>query len=60
MTTDPIVCGCNNVHRYTIQTAILEKKLRTVQQIKDEIYFEPACKTCVSNIQKVLDETYKS
>jgi NAD(P)H-nitrite reductase len=59
MTTDPIVCGCSNVHRYTIETAILEKGLRTVEQIKKEIYFDQACEACMAEVQKVLDATIK-
>jgi hypothetical protein len=33
--------------------------LRTVEQIKKEIYFDQACEACMAEVQKVLDATIK-
>jgi len=56
MTEDPIICECNKVYRSTIEDAILEKSLRTTDQINKEVYHGNACGVCFDDIREILEE----
>ncbi|MDR3651481.1 MAG: (2Fe-2S)-binding protein [Paludibacter sp.] len=56
MTGDPIICGCNDVHRSTIEHAIKEKGLKTTDQINKEFHLDKACGSCTEDVQQVLKE----
>ena len=56
MTEDPIICGCNDVHKSTIENAIKEKGLRTAEQINKEFYFGKACGECLDDVREILTE----
>jgi NAD(P)H-nitrite reductase large subunit len=56
MTEDPIICGCNDVHRSTIENAIKEKGLKTTEQINKEFYFGKACGECLDDVREILTE----
>ena len=57
MTNDPVICDCNGVHRSTIETAIREQGLKTVDQINKEFYLDKACGACLDEVQVILDES---
>jgi len=57
MTNDPIICGCNDVHKSTIENAIKEMGFKTVEQINKEFYLDRACGACLSEVQTILDES---
>jgi NAD(P)H-nitrite reductase large subunit len=54
MTLDPIICGCYDVHKSTIATAIREKGYRTVDQINKEFFLDKACGNCKDEVREVL------
>jgi NAD(P)H-nitrite reductase large subunit len=56
MTEDPIICGCNNVHRSSIENAITEKGLRNTDQINKEVYMGKACGECIDDVREILEE----
>lgn len=56
MTEDPIICGCNDVHRSTIENAIKEKGLHTIEQINHEFYLGKACGECLEEVSEILTE----
>jgi len=56
MTEDPIICGCNHVHRSTIENAIIEKNLRNTDQINKEVYHGSACGVCFDDVREILEE----
>jgi len=56
MTEDPIICGCNDIHRSTLENAIIEKGLRTPEQVNSEVYFGMACGECLNDVREVLQE----
>jgi len=56
MTIDPIICDCNDVHKSTIENAIIEKGLKTTEQINNEFYFGKACGECLEDIREILTE----
>ncbi len=58
MTTDPIICDCNNVHKSTIETAIKERGFKTVEQINKEFYLDKACGACLGEVQQILNESH--
>ena len=60
MTLDPIICGCYDIHRSTIATAIREKGYRTVDQINKEFFLGKACGSCKDEVQDVLNEKKSS
>jgi NAD(P)H-nitrite reductase large subunit len=56
MVQDPIICSCNEVHRSTLEDAIIEKGLKTVDQVNKEVYFGKACGECLDDVREVLKE----
>jgi len=56
MTEAPIICGCNNVHRSTIEEAIMEKGLRNTDQINKEVYNGKACGECMDDVRGIIEE----
>ena len=56
MTEDPIICGCHDVHRSTIENAIKEKGLKTAEQINNEFYMGKACGECLDDVREILTE----
>ncbi|MDP4239538.1 MAG: (2Fe-2S)-binding protein [Bacteroidota bacterium] len=56
MTEDRIICGCNDVHRSTIENAIKDKGLQTSQQIIEELYVRKACGACEDDVREILTE----
>jgi NAD(P)H-nitrite reductase large subunit len=57
MTNDPIICGCNEVHKSTIESAIKERGFKTVEQINKEFYLDRAYGACLNEVQTILDES---
>jgi NAD(P)H-nitrite reductase large subunit len=57
MTQDPIICGCYDVHKSTIATAIREKGYRTVDQINKEFFMDRACGSCKDEVRGLLKES---
>lgn len=56
MTLDPIICGCHEIHRSTIATAIRVNGYKTVDQINKEFFLGQACGTCKDEVKNMLDE----
>jgi NAD(P)H-nitrite reductase large subunit len=56
MKEDPIICGCNDIHRSAITTAIKEKGFRTAEQINKEFHLDKACGSCTEEVRQVLNE----
>jgi NAD(P)H-nitrite reductase large subunit len=56
MTEDPIICGCNDLRKSSIVSAIKERGLRTAEQINKEFHLENACGACLDEVQHILKE----
>jgi NAD(P)H-nitrite reductase large subunit len=56
MTNDPVICGCNDVHRSAIERAIRGKGLRTAEQINKEFHLDRSCGACKDGVQTILKE----
>jgi NAD(P)H-nitrite reductase large subunit len=56
MTEDSIICDCNEVRRSTLENAIIEKGLKTTDQVNREVYFGRACGECLDDVREVLEE----
>lgn len=56
MSEDYIVCNCMEVYRSTIEAAIREKGLKTVEEVGDATDAGTVCGTCQEEIQEILDE----
>ena len=56
MLEDPIICGCNDVHRSTLENAIIEKGLKTAEQVNSEVYLGRACGECLHDVREVLKD----
>jgi bacterioferritin-associated ferredoxin len=56
MVQDPIICGCNYIHRSTLENAIIEKDLKTAEQVNSVVYFGKACGECMDDVREVLQE----
>jgi NAD(P)H-nitrite reductase large subunit len=57
MTLDPIICGCYDVHKSAISTAIREKGYSTVDQINKEFFWGKACGNCKDEVRTLLKES---
>ncbi len=56
MIKDPIICGCNDIHKSTFAAAIREKGLRTTDQVNREFHLDKACGSCTEEVRQVLKE----
>ena len=50
------VCTCNNIYKSTIVKAILEKGLKTLEEVQDETTAGTVCGSCCDDIEKILKE----
>jgi nitrogenase molybdenum-cofactor synthesis protein NifE len=49
------VCDCNNIDRGTIEDAIVEFRLTTVEEISDKLQAGTGCGSCVGKLEKILE-----
>ena len=53
---DEIICNCFSVSRGTIEDAIKEKGLKSVEQVGEATEAGTGCGGCQEKIQEILDE----
>lgn len=53
---DEIICNCFSVSRGTIEDAIKEKGLKSVEQVGEATEAGTGCGGCHEKIQEILDE----
>lgn len=56
MNRDEIICNCFEVTRGTIEDAIREKGLKTVEEVGEATQAGTGCGGCQDLIQEILDE----
>ncbi len=54
--TDETICHCMDVSRSTIEAAIREKGLTTVEQIQEETSAGTGCGGCIPELENILKE----
>ncbi len=56
MKRDEIICECFDLTKGQIEDVIRAKKLKTVEQVGDEISAGTGCGMCQERIKEILDE----
>ncbi len=56
MKEDELICTCMEVYRSTIEKAIKEKGLKTVEEVGIATEAGTVCGQCQDTIQEILDE----
>jgi len=54
--TEEIICNCMDVSRSTIENAIRDKKLLTVEEVQEATTAGTGCGGCVEKIETILEE----
>ena len=55
MDKDPIICTCLEIKKSTIENAIKEKALKTIEEVQDETTAGTVCGACVDDIYIMLE-----
>lgn len=53
---DELICACMYVTRNTIESAIRERKLNSVEEVGDYTEAGTNCGACLSEIEDILEE----
>ncbi|MBS4014168.1 MAG: (2Fe-2S)-binding protein [Bacteroidetes bacterium] len=56
MEKDPIICTCLEIKQSTIESAIKEKNLQTIEEVQNETEAGTVCGGCVDDIYKILEK----
>jgi bacterioferritin-associated ferredoxin len=56
MDRNDILCSCLDITKGTVEDAIKEKNLKSVQQVQDETEAGTVCGACVDDIYILLEE----
>lgn len=55
MEKDPIICTCLDIRKSVIENAIIDKKLKTIEEVQDETTAGTVCGACVDDIYLMLE-----
>lgn len=56
MDYDIEICHCNNIMKGEIVKAIIEKGLKTVEEVQDATTAGTTCGSCIPDIEDILKE----
>lgn len=54
--SDPVICQCNDITKSVIVKAIIEKKLKTADEVGQETTAGTVCGACIEDIENILKE----
>ncbi len=55
MKEDPIICTCLEIKQSTIENAIKEKNLQSIEEVQNATEAGTICGGCVDDIYKILE-----